>query len=357
MGEQLKKLTVGTVSRDVQHLTAGDGIEISALGVISLDADDIYTKTEVDTLLDDYYTKTEVDTELDDYYTKTETDTELDGKVDKVTGKGLSTNDYTTADKTIVSNVTTNLNNKVDKVTGKGLSTNDYTNADKAIVDAVTTDLAGKVDKVTGKGLSTNDYTTAEKTKLAGIADGAEVNVQSDWSQTNTSADDFIKNKPTIPDVSNFYTKTQVDTALGNKVDKVTGKGLSANDYTNADKAIVDAVTTNLSNKVDKVTGKGLSTNDYTNADKAIVDGVTTALAGKQNTLTAGTNISISGNTISATDTKYTAGQYISISSANEIAVNLTKANLLSILGYRETTIALTDSDGTTTTKTILVKQ
>lgn len=29
--------------------------------------------------------------------------------------------------------------------------------------------LAGKVDKIDGKGLSTNDYTTAEKTKLAGL--------------------------------------------------------------------------------------------------------------------------------------------------------------------------------------------
>ena len=30
-----------------------------------------------------------------------------------------------------------------------------------------------KVDKVAGKGLSPNDYTTAEKTKLAGITAGA----------------------------------------------------------------------------------------------------------------------------------------------------------------------------------------
>ena len=37
--------------------------------------------------------------------------------------------------------------------------------------------LNGKVDKVEGKGLSTNDYTAAEKTKLAGIATGAQVNV------------------------------------------------------------------------------------------------------------------------------------------------------------------------------------
>ena len=33
--------------------------------------------------------------------------------------------------------------------------------------------LSGKVDAETGKGLSTNDYTTAEQTKLAGIAEGA----------------------------------------------------------------------------------------------------------------------------------------------------------------------------------------
>ena len=37
--------------------------------------------------------------------------------------------------------------------------------------------LANKVDKVTGKGLSTNDYTTAEKNKLAGIAQGANKTV------------------------------------------------------------------------------------------------------------------------------------------------------------------------------------
>ena len=34
-------------------------------------------------------------------------------------------------------------------------------------------DLSGYVQKETGKGLSTNDYTTAEKTKLGGIEEGA----------------------------------------------------------------------------------------------------------------------------------------------------------------------------------------
>jgi len=53
-----------------------------------------------------------------------------------------------------------------------------------------------KVDKVVGKGLSTNDYTTAEQTKLAGIATGAEVNVNADWNAT--SGDSQILNKPSI---------------------------------------------------------------------------------------------------------------------------------------------------------------
>ena len=37
--------------------------------------------------------------------------------------------------------------------------------------------LGGKVDAISGKGLSTNDYTTTEKNKLANIENGAQVNV------------------------------------------------------------------------------------------------------------------------------------------------------------------------------------
>ena len=44
----------------------------------------------------------------------------------------------------------------------------------KSKVDA---EIAAKGDKETGKGLSSNDYTTVEKNKLAGIAEGAQVNV------------------------------------------------------------------------------------------------------------------------------------------------------------------------------------
>lgn len=41
------------------------------------------------------------------------------------------------------------LANKVDKINGKGLSTNDYTDTDKSIVDNAQEALAGKLDKIT----------------------------------------------------------------------------------------------------------------------------------------------------------------------------------------------------------------
>lgn len=55
----------------------------------------------------------------------------------------------------------------------------------------------GVVFKESGKGLSTNDFTDAEQTKLEGIEEGAEVNVQSDLAQEDETADDFVKNKET----------------------------------------------------------------------------------------------------------------------------------------------------------------
>lgn len=45
---------------------------------------------------------------------------------------------------------------------------------------ATITDLSGKVDKVDGKGLSTNDYTTAEKSKLAAFGDASTYALKSD---------------------------------------------------------------------------------------------------------------------------------------------------------------------------------
>lgn len=59
-----------------------------------------------------------------------------------------------------------------------------------------------------------NNYTTAEKDKLSGIQNGAEVNVQSDWNETDSSSDSYIKNKPIIPSVPE-YTIEEVSATSG----------------------------------------------------------------------------------------------------------------------------------------------
>ena len=106
--------------------------------------------------------------------------TKLSGKVLKqIDTKFLPDSIATDAD------VTAAVANKVDKVTGKGLSTNDFTNDYKTTLDTLKTDLNA------GKKLSTNDFTNEYKEKI----DNAQV-VQSDYNQSNATADDYIKNRP-----------------------------------------------------------------------------------------------------------------------------------------------------------------
>ena len=50
---------------------------------------------------------------------------------------------------------------------------------------------------VSGVGGTNGAMLATDKEKLDGISAGAEANVQSDWNQTSSSEDDYIKNKPT----------------------------------------------------------------------------------------------------------------------------------------------------------------
>ena len=104
--------------------------------------------------------------DLSSYYTKTETNNLLDNKVDKVSGKDLSTNDFTDAykqqiddDKTAIDTLNGDLS-IVGSVDSKVATA--YSNA----TSYTDTECAKKVDKVSGKGLSTNDFTDELKTKL-----------------------------------------------------------------------------------------------------------------------------------------------------------------------------------------------
>jgi hypothetical protein len=101
-----------------------------------------------------------------------------------------------------------------------------------------------KVDKVDGKGLSTEDFTTDEKNKLASLENYDDTQVKEDIATIKTGKQDVIKDLNTIREgaskgatalqsvPSEYVTKTQLD----QKVDKVSGKQLSTEDYTTAEK-------------------------------------------------------------------------------------------------------------------------
>lgn len=289
--------------------------------------------------------------------------TALSGKVDKETGKGLSTNDFTDAheakldamveidsvntaqlsvdaqkklsvtaiDKSIVTGLSDELDKKVDKVDGYALSKNDLTDERATKLDALATiksidtaqlaldangklsvsaiaqsvvtgladALAGKADKVDGKGLSTEDFTTELKTKLEGLANVKSVDANT--LTLNTSGQLSV----TAVDQSIV---TGLSDSLDKKVDKKDGYALSKNDLTDeratkldalatiksveatqlaistdgklsvtaVDSGIVTGLSDALAKKVDKVDGYSLTKNDFTDALKSKLDSLLT---------------------------------------------------------------------------------
>ena len=98
--------------------------------------------------------------------------------------------------------------------------------------EAIATAIINKVDKVDGKGLSTEDFTTALKEKLVALPEGAEANyIKSVSDEFTVSTEGKLEVKEIAP-----AKVTGLPGALADKVDKVEGKGLSANDYTNEEK-------------------------------------------------------------------------------------------------------------------------
>ena len=98
---------------------------------------------------------------------------------------------------------------------------------DYSTTEQIQTLLNGKVDKVEGSRLITD----AEGTKLAGIEEGAQVNVINSINESEFSLDE----SKTLSVLSIPQSKvSNLTTDLGNKVDKVEGKGLSSNDFTDS---------------------------------------------------------------------------------------------------------------------------
>ena len=331
----------------------------------------------------------------------------LDSKVDKVDGKGLSTNDLTAtlksnydaaythsqqahapsdAEKNVIIGVQKNgtdltVNSSTRKVNiTVPTKTSDLTNDSNF---TTTTDLDAKVDKVTGKGLSTNDYTTTEKDKLAAIENGANktvVDTALNSTSTNPVQNKVINTKinsmksdidskvpstrtvngkalsanitlsasdvgalpstTQIPSIDGLATETYVDNKVAGIVNSAPATLDTLNELAAAlgdDPNFATTVATQIGTKVDKVDGKGLSTNDYTTTEKnklsgiaegaevnqnafsnIIVGSTTVAADSKTDTLTlvAGTNVTLTPDatndkiTIASKDTIYTHPSY-----------------------------------------------
>ena len=108
-----------------------------------------------------------------------------------------------------------------------------------------------------------NVFTDADHSKLDGIAAGAEVNVQSDWN--STSGDNFILNKPTIPEL------IDEDNFSSDSATKAPSQQ-SVKAYITATSQPLDAELTELST-MDSGTASALA--DLTTAEVQILDGAT----------------------------------------------------------------------------------
>lgn len=119
----------------------------------------------------------------------------IDTKVDKVDGKGLSTNDYITADKTKVTNINEVIEAAAKNITATDISiTLDKRNLVTNVVENIELNLPASTTALAGLMLP------SDKTKLNGIAAGAEVNVNADWNATEGDA--LILNKPILATVA-----------------------------------------------------------------------------------------------------------------------------------------------------------
>ena len=193
----------------------------------------------------------------------------------------------------------------------------------------ITAALETKVDKVNGKGLSEDDFTTAEKTKLSGVESGAQVNIIEEVQVNGTALTpseksvnivvptaltdltndgNFVQDASYVHTDTNFTENEKIKLAgveAGAQVNTITGvKGNAEDNYrvgnvnitpaniglgnvnntADADKPVSTAVQNALNLKQNTLTFDSSPTENSTNPVTS--DGIYTALSAKQNNLT-----------------------------------------------------------------------
>ena len=221
-----------------------------------------------------------------------------------------------------------------------GLSATDKTNYDNHLADTVihvtAADKAnwnGKADKTTT--VTNVAYDTTGK-KLTKTINGTTSDVVSVSTLKTDMSLDQVDNTSDLAKPISTATQSALD-LKEDKANKVTAWSSTVSDTNYPSEKLVKG---SLDNKVDKVTGKGLSTNDYTTAEKNKLSGIETGAEVNQNafssvtvgtdtiqadtktdtlTLVAGNNVQLAADTatdtvtISATDTTYGADRGISL--------------------------------------------
>lgn len=184
--------------------------------------------------------------------------TDLDKPVSKATKAAL---DVLTTSLEGHINDETNPHNVTKEQLGLG-NVDNTADKDKPISDAAQDMFDTKVDKIVGKGLSTNDFTNEDKTKLDNSMSNRKLTSEEIEGLTSKNVGDLVYNTTINKyvywngtsweevgdtDLSNYVTKDDLETEIDaleadidTKVTKVEGKGLSTNDFTNDYKGILD---------------------------------------------------------------------------------------------------------------------
>ena len=153
--------------------------------------------------------------------------------------------------------VETTTDNKVKIKAGDGVKTydalpyasevdlSDYSTTTQ-VTQAINDAIAALGNLMTVKGVvTTKDELPAENNKVGDVyfvgEDGDTGDSYAEYVWTKAGKWEYIGQIQTT-DLSDYYKKSEIDTFLGNKVDVETGKGLSANDFTNELKAKLDGI-------------------------------------------------------------------------------------------------------------------
>lgn len=217
----------------LQYVFSGNNDKIATERQLALKANsaDVYSKGEVDTALTgkantgDVYTKGEVDTKLaGKANTNGSNSQSFTANAFNLQKDGASTTLYNYKDAnnrefvsfydqtggSLTYQFTANQGDKIATERQLALKANSadvYTKSEvENLIDEHVPELPDNVVTDANYVHTDNNFTTTLKNKLDGIASGAEVNVQANWNETNSSSDAYIQNKPTIPTVDSSIT-------------------------------------------------------------------------------------------------------------------------------------------------------